>query len=102
MDYGYTFYVSNNECSKRRMNRIERIKSILQKLAPDYLEVRDETYLHKGHREASDAEHTHLKIIISDVFGDIKILEKHRKIKDLISREFNQGLHAVSISFKNP
>jgi len=82
------------------MNRIDRVKLALQALSPKYLEVRDETRLHKGHREATDGHHTHLRITISDVFIGKTLLEKHREVKNLIQDEFKTGLHAVSIRFK--
>jgi BolA family transcriptional regulator, general stress-responsive regulator len=82
------------------MNRLERVESILRGLEPEHLEVIDETYLHKGHREASDAEYTHIKITISDIYSDNILVQKHRKIKNLLKNEFESGLHSVTISFK--
>lgn len=82
------------------MNRLERIESILRSLKPQYLEVIDETYLHKGHGEATDAEYTHIKITISDIYRENMLVQKHRKIKNLLKKEFESGLHSVTISFK--
>ncbi len=81
------------------MNRIERIKEALSILNPDHLEILDETHMHYGHAGHNpNSEYTHLKIIISDNFGDIGLVEKHRKINNLLKEEFSNGLHAASIS----
>lgn len=82
------------------MNRLDRIRDVLSKLNPDHLEIIDESALHKGHREAADAEFTHVRIKISDVYQGITLLQKHRKIKALLKEELESGLHALSISFK--
>lgn len=80
------------------MNRIERIKNILeQNLAPSNLEIHDDSARHAGHRENQGGEHTHLNISIKADFGDRKLVDCHRYIKDLIKDEFETGLHAVSI-----
>lgn len=80
------------------MNRLQRIEAILKEEGPDYLEIIDESAYHKGHREASDGEFTHVKIIISDIYPSLSLLQKHRRIKSLLSSEFDTGMHAISIS----
>lgn len=83
------------------MNRIDRITQILNKaLAPTILEITDDSARHAGHRENIGGEHTHLNIKISADFGDRKLVECHRYIKELIKQEFESGLHAVSIRVK--
>ena len=80
------------------MNRLLRIETKLKQLTPKLIEIVDETFMHNGHiGYNSNTEFSHIKIIISDDFGDIQLLEKHRKIKDLLKDEFANGLHAVSI-----
>ena len=80
------------------MTRSSRITKLLSPLNPAHLEVIDESYLHKGHAGVNSAhDETHLKIIIQADFGNLKLLDKHRKIKELIKEEFDKGLHAVSI-----
>ena len=79
-------------------NRILRITKLLSPLNPSSLEMIDESYMHRGHAGV-DRTHTetHLKIKIKADFGDMKLLDKHRKVKELIKEEFDKGLHAVSI-----
>lgn len=83
------------------MNRLKKIESILSELNPDYLEIIDQSYLHKGHREATDAEFTHIKIIISGIWEGVPVLQRHKRIKDLLKSEFDSGMHSLSISFKS-
>jgi BolA protein len=83
------------------MNRIESIKQALFSLHPSYLEVIDESYRHKGHLGApTGSEYTHIKIIISNEWGDIKLVQKHRIINSLLQDEFRNGLHALSIELR--
>lgn len=82
------------------MNRLERIRGILEALDPKILEIKDESAAHHGHLESPDAEYTHIRINISDIFADMKLVEKHRRIKDLLKSEFQTGLHALSINLK--
>jgi BolA protein len=79
-------------------NRISRITKLLSVLNPSTLEIIDESYMHHGHVEVDGMhEETHLKINIKASFADMKLIDKHRKIKELIKAEFDNGLHAVSI-----
>jgi len=80
------------------MNRLQRIESILKEKFPSHLEVIDESASHKGHREASNDEFTHIKIVISDIYPELSLVQKHRRIKSLLKREFDTGMHAISIS----
>ncbi len=82
------------------MNRIESIKQALSILNPSFLEVIDESQQHVGHKGHNpDSEYTHIKLIISDEFSGMKLVDKHRAIKSLLKNEFEKGLHALSIEF---
>ena len=70
-------------------------------LNPSMLEIVDESYMHRGHAGVDSAyTETHLKIKIEADFGNMKLLDKHRKVKELIKEEFEKGLHAVSIEVR--
>lgn len=82
------------------MDRIDIIKESLKALSPSYLEIIDESPSHAGHFDSTHSR-THLKIIIaSPYFEKGKILKNHRKVKELLSEEFNKGLHALTIEIK--
>jgi BolA protein len=82
------------------MNRIDSIKHALSELNAKYIEVIDESHFHIGHLgHNADLEYTHIKLIISDIFEGMKLVDKHRAIKSLLKKEFENGLHALSIKF---
>lgn len=80
------------------MNRISRIKQKLEVLKPHYIEIVDETPKHKGHINQGDLAETHLTLkISSDIFNEIPLVMRHKRINDLLQDEFDKGLHALSI-----
>ena len=79
-------------------NRISRITQALSVLVPSSLEIIDESEMHHGHAGVDGTQtETHLKIKINADFGQVSLIDKHRKINALIKDEFANGLHAVSI-----
>lgn len=82
-------------------NREIRIKQKLATLKPHYLEIIDQTYLHTDHINIGTSE-THFCIKISaDIFADKNRIKQHSIINELLSDEFNTGLHALSIKIIN-
>jgi BolA-like protein 1 len=44
---------------------------------------------------------THFKLyIVSDSFNGIKLLERHRLVNNMLNEEFENGLHALSLTTK--
>jgi BolA protein len=82
------------------MSRKERIEHLLnQELAPVYLNVEDES---ANHHVPQGAE-THFKVIaVSSRFTDVSRIERHRLLNHLLSKEFDQGLHALSMHLYTP
>ncbi|MFC7291311.1 BolA family protein [Hirschia litorea] len=85
-------------------NRQNRIRTALSTaLAPDFLEVDDESALHAGHAGASPAGETHYSIKVwSKSFEGLNRVEIHRKINETLQSEFDSGLHALSIKVIRP
>lgn len=80
------------------MQRINCIKTKLDTLKPRYLEVIDETHMHKGHLDTDQLQETHLKIkIAANIFYGISRVMQHKIINELLADEFKEGLHALSI-----
>lgn len=80
------------------MQRIKDIKTKLDSLKPHYLEVIDESHLHKGHLGPDQLQETHVRITIAaDVFAEISRVMQHKMINELLADEFKEGLHALSI-----
>jgi stress-induced morphogen len=86
--------------------RYEAIKNCLtEKFQPTRLTIVDESYKHRGHEpmRGKNAEETHFYIeIVSSVFQGKKMLERHRMVNEALAKEFEQGLHALSLKTKTP
>ena len=81
------------------MNRKKRINSILIKNFTNWnIEVQDVSSLHKGHNNFDGFNETHFCIILNPNFKNKDTrLSIQRKINDLLSEEFNSGLHSIEI-----
>ncbi len=68
-------------------------------LAPERLEVINESHLHAGHQEAFDGTgETHFRIrIVSDAFSGMPRLQRHRTVNDLLKAELQDTVHALAI-----
>ena len=81
------------------MNRTKRIQDIIEKNFNEFsVLVTDDSLAHKGHNNFDGKDETHIIIELKKKFNlDIKRLEIHKKINDLLSEEFKIGLHALQI-----
>ncbi|MGH6852400.1 MAG: BolA family protein [Methylocella sp.] len=89
----------------------DRIKAKLQAaLAPDSIEVIDESdkharHAHAMHRPGAAASprgtHFHVKVV-SEAFKGKSLVERHRSINRLLRAEFDAGVHALAIVAKAP
>lgn len=84
------------------MNRQERIHAaLLHALAPETLDVLDESHLHEGHAGARPGGETHYRVRIrTSSFAGKSRIERHRVINSLLADEFANGLHALAIEAK--
>ena len=80
------------------MTRTDRIRQKLMVLKPQYLEIIDETPKHAGHLGDNNALETHLSIKITATdLNPLTRIKQHQTINDLLTEEFDSGLHALSI-----
>jgi BolA protein len=86
------------------MNTTDRIHDLLVRaLAPDRLEVIDESGKHAGHVGAVPGKTTHVRVVIAaDAFRGLNRVERHRKVNALLAGEIAAGLHALAIEAKAP
>jgi BolA protein len=74
---------------------IEKLKKNLQ---PNFLEVKNNSYLHKGHLGDNGTNETHFAIeIAADELVGLNKVSAHRRVNQLLKDEFNNGLHALEI-----
>ncbi len=76
----------------------EKLKTAL---SPSYLEVIDESYLHKGHVGARPEGETHFRIVIeAEILKNLPSIKRHKLIYEILSEEM-KIIHAISIDAKN-
>ncbi|MBA4785473.1 MAG: BolA family transcriptional regulator [Rhizobiales bacterium] len=82
-----------------------RIEILLQDgLAPERLEVINESHQHAGHQESFDGTgETHMRVrIVSEKFATMSRLERHRAVNALLKPELDAGLHALAVEASAP
>ena len=84
------------------MNRKRRIDKLLSKKFEEYyLEIIDNSNLHKGHNNFTGDDETHIKIILTNKKKmPTNRLNIHRIINSLLEEEFKSGLHSLEIKIK--
>ncbi len=86
------------------MDRRARMQALLeQNFAPLHMAVEDESARHAGHAGASSAGETHYNVtIVSEKFSALSRVERSRIVHSVLKGEFDQGLHALSLSLRSP
>jgi len=70
-------------------------------LAPQALEITDDSHLHAGHAGAREGRHFHVAIV-SARFEGLARLARHRLVYDALSHLIPQGIHALAIEARAP
>jgi len=75
-------------------------KNIVEKVnkafTPDVFYIENESHMHSGPRTES-----HFKLyVVSSQFDEMSRVERQRAVNDLLSEEFEGGLHALSLRLK--
>jgi BolA protein len=73
-------------------------------LAPDRLEVVDESHLHADHNiEAATSGETHFRVtVVSAALAGLSRVERHRRINALLADELAERVHALAIDARAP
>lgn len=78
-------------------------------LAPERLEVADESHRHAGHSHSGGGKafdgdgETHFRVrIVAGAFGTLSRIERHRTINELLREELQGGVHALAIEAAAP
>ena len=82
------------------MNRKQRIEIKLRDaLSPAHLDVVDESYMHAV---PPDSE-AHFKVlVVSDAFIGVPLIDRHRRLNQLLHAELQNGLHALTLHTWTP
>lgn len=83
------------------MNEDARVAMIRERLtaalAPESLDIVDESHKHTGHEGAKGGGGHFLVTIVADVFKDKRPLERHRMVYEALGEAMNKEIHALSI-----
>ncbi|MDP2005004.1 MAG: BolA family protein [Rubrivivax sp.] len=80
----------------------EQIASLLQAaLAPQALQVNDDSHLHAGHAGAREGRHFSVTLT-SERFTGLGRVARHRLVYDSLGALAEQGVHALAIVAKAP
>jgi BolA protein len=83
----------------------KRIRAKLEgALAPQSLEVIDESHLHAGHAGSRTGGESHFRVkMVSASFSGKSLLERHRKVNEVLADELKpDGVHALAIEVHAP
>jgi BolA protein len=82
--------------------RVEQLRLALQReLAPQSLEIIDDSAQHAGHAGAREGGHFRVRIV-ADAFKGRSQLERHRLVYAAVAQLMGQGVHALSILARTP
>jgi len=78
--------------------RLQRVQKILDQLAPEYLNVLDESHNHSG-----NGVETHLRVVIVCAqFNQMNRVKRQQTIYALLADELKTGLHALALRTLTP
>jgi BolA protein len=86
------------------MDMAARIRAKLgAALAPQHLEVIDESAQHAGHAGARPGGETHFRVaIVATVFEGAPRVARQRRVYEILKDELAGGVHALSLSTLTP
>ncbi|MEW6561729.1 MAG: BolA family protein [Pseudomonadota bacterium] len=83
------------------MKRLEEMRRRLASLAPQYLEIGDDSAQHAGHASAQGGGHYSLHIV-SRQFAGLGVAQRHRMVYCALGEMMQREIHALSIKAETP
>ena len=78
-------------------------RKITDGLAPQYLEIKDESHLHAGHAGAPEGGESHFRIsVVSDRFEGLTPVARQRLVNDVLREELKGPIHALAMKTQTP
>lgn len=71
-------------------------------LAPEQLEIRDDSALHAGHAGARDGAGHYAVRLVAPVFTGLPMLKRHRLVYQSLASMMPREIHALSIDARAP
>jgi BolA protein len=84
-------------------DRIERIRASLQgALAPQQLDIEDESHLHAGHEGARDGRgHFRVRIVAAE-FAGLPLIKRHQRVYAALGDMLRTDIHALALDTRAP
>lgn len=87
----------------RNEERAQAIRERLeQAIAPQSVEVIDESHKHVGHAGARDGRGHFVVNVVADAFADKSLIQRHRMVYDAMGTLMETDIHALSINARTP
>jgi BolA family transcriptional regulator, general stress-responsive regulator len=89
---------------KTHVSRSERLEYLLrERLCPLDFALEDESSRHAGHAGAQPGGETHYRLrLVAAAFEGLSRVARQRLVYALLAREFETGLHALSLDLRTP
>jgi BolA family transcriptional regulator, general stress-responsive regulator len=81
---------------------IELMKQKLATLAPEQVEITDESALHAGHAGAASGGGHFQLIIVSNRFAGLSTVARHRAVYEALGKLMGSRIHALSMATLTP
>lgn len=87
----------------RNEQRLQAIRErIEQAMAPQSIEVIDESHKHIGHAGAKDGRGHFVVNVVADAFSGKSLIQRHRMVYDAMGELMETDIHALSINARTP
>ena len=84
-------------------DRIARIRASLeQALAPQALEIEDESHRHAGHAGARDGRGHYRVRIVAAAFAGMPLLKRHQRVYAALGDLMQTDIHALALDTRAP
>ena len=85
------------------MNRKKRIEIILKRYFKEWkIEIVNNSREHIGHNDFDGTQESHFQVILENINNHkLSRLNIHRKVNQLLRKEFVNGMHALEIKIIN-
>jgi BolA protein len=82
----------------------EMIRSkLMAAFAPDFIEVEDQSYLHKGHAGARPGGESHFRImLVAKAFDGLSRVARQRAVNEVLKAELAGPVHALAMKTLTP
>jgi len=84
------------------MSAVSRIEAGLAALAPDRLEITDDSARHAGHEGAKGGGGHYRVRIVSRRFSGLTMQARHRMVYDALGALMHKEIHALAIEARAP